>query len=54
MKIEEMKAKLEKINKELEELQLEGVMIVLESGDRYAGHVGNEINIKAIKGWLNL
>ena len=55
MTIEEMKSRLEKVNKELEELQLEGMDIVLvQEGDARDAMSGRASFIQVVKGRLHL
>ena len=55
MTIEEMKSRLEKVNKELEELQLEGMDIVLaQKGDALDAMAGRTSFIQVVKGRLHL
>ena len=55
MTIEEMKEKIEQINKELESLQLEGVDIVLvEKGNIRDALCGKDCFIQIIKGRFTL
>ena len=55
MTIEEMRSRLYKVNKELEELQLEGIDIVLvQKGDVRDAMAGRTSFIQVVKGRLHL